>query len=307
MLIDGTTRVLVQGITGRLAQTETRRMLEYGTKVVAGVVPSRSQAEVAGVPVYDSVRQAMVCHAPDASCLYVPAPAIKKAAIEAIDAGIRLLMIPTERVPLHDTCEILERARDAGARVIGPNSQGVVVPGRARLGGAGGDFVYEIFRSGPVGVVSRSGGMGVEICHTLSKEGIGQSTYISIGSEILQGLSFSDLLAMFEDDRATEATVLFGELGTGYEEEAAELIASGKIAKPVVAYVAGRYMEELPSGLRFGHSGAIIEGDRGKASRKIEAFRSAGVLVANTPVEISPLVRDVLRRRQDGKERSVCR
>ena len=297
MLIDGSTRVLIQGITGRLAQSEMRRMLEYGTKVVAGVVPGRRGAEVAGVPVYDTVGEAVDCHAPDASCLYVPAPAIREAATEAIDAGIRLLMIPTERVPLHDICEILERAGEAGAKVLGPNSQGMVVPGRARLGGAGGDFAFEVFRPGPVGVISRSGGMGVEICHLLTKAGIGQSTYVSIGSEILQGLSFADLLVMFEEDGATEVTVLFGEIGTSYEEDAAEVITSRRITKPVVVYVAGQYMEELPSGLRFGHSGAIIEGNRGKPSTKMEAFRAGGALVASTPEEIPTLVNEALFRR----------
>lgn len=295
ILLDQSTRVLVQGATGQLGRTEIRRMQEYGTNVVAGVTPGKAGEVVNGVPVYNSVADAVLGSQPNATCIYVPPPGVRSAALEALEAGIRLLMIATERVPVHDIALILAVARRKGALVVGPNSQGVVAPGIGRLGGPGGDEPNQVFSPGPVGVISRSGGVGTEICWMLSRAGLGQSTYISTGGEKLLGTTFVDLLPLFRDDPETRAVVMFGESGATHEEEAAEYLASAAYPKPVVAMIGGRFVERFP-GVKFGHAAALVEKGMGAPSGKITALRRAGVLIAESLEEIPMLVRDALSR-----------
>jgi succinyl-CoA synthetase alpha subunit len=290
ILLDETSRVLVQGITGQQARTHVRYMVKYGTRVVAGVSPGKGGSEVDGIPVYDTVRSAMRQHAADVAVLFIPGRAARDAALEAIDGEVPLVVILAEGVPHHDTADILARARQRGARVIGPNAQGMISPGKAKLGGTGGQFPERLFRPGPVGIVSRSGGMGGEIGSALTRRGIGQSTYVSIGGDLLIGTSFADLLPLFEADPATRAVVIFGEPGTGHEEACAELIAGGRVSKPVVALVAGESLERLPRGMSFGHTGSLIARGLGSPARKKAVLREAGAHVAERFQEIPDLV-----------------
>jgi succinyl-CoA synthetase alpha subunit len=294
ILLNGDSRVLVQGIGGREAAVHVPLMLAYGTQVVGGVAPGRGGQEIAGLPVYDTVRAA--CHAGriDLSVLFVPARFVKDAALEAIAANVPMIVILAEGVPHHDAAEILACADEAGVKVLGPNSQGMISPGKAKVGGTGGDRPALMFSRGPVGVISRSGGMGAEVSMALTKAGIGQSTYIALGGDLLIGTDFTDLLPLFETDQETRVVFMFGEPGTGREEAAAELIGHGSITKPVVAFITGEFLERLPRGMHFGHTGALIEGDRGRPSRKKQLLREAGVRVADDPDEIVPLVRDAL-------------
>lgn len=301
VLLDASSRVLVQGITGREASIHVRYMRAYGTQVVAGVSPGKGGREVDGVPVYDTARAALRVHQIDIGVLFVSAPAVREAALEAIEAGLPLLLILAEGVPYHDAAEVLARARELGAGIIGPNSQGMISPGKAKIGGTGGDRPHLMFRPGPVGIISRSGGMGAEVAMALTKAGIGQSTYISIGGDLLIGTEFTDLLPLFETDPETRTVVLFGEPGTGREQAAAEMIRRGRCTKPVVAFVAGEFLEQLPRGMHFGHTGALIEDSAGHPSQKKAALHEAGVRVAERLDEIVPLVREALAH--DGASR----
>jgi succinyl-CoA synthetase alpha subunit len=294
VLLDSTSRVLVQGITGREAALHVPYMRGYGTRVVAGVSPGRAGEEFAGIPVYNSVRAALKAHTIDVSVLFVPARFVRDAALEAIESGIPLVVILAEEVPHHDTAEILARARELGVRVLGPNSQGLISPGKAKVGGAGGDRPELMFRPGPVGVISRSGGMGAEISMALTKAGIGQSTYVAIGGDLLIGTDYTDLLPLFQEDPQTHAVFLFGEPGTGREEAAAELIRRKLFTKPAVAFVAGEFLESLPHGMHFGHTGALIDGGLGRPSRKKAILREVGVQVAEHLDEIVPMVKAAL-------------
>ena len=290
ILLDERSRILIQGITGQQARTHLKYMLKYGTRVVAGVSPGKAGGEVEGIPVYDTVRFALRQHEVDIAVLFIPGRLAKDAALEAVENGVPLVVILAEGIPHHDTAEILARARARGVRVIGPNSQGMISPGKAKLGGTGGQFPDRMFTLGPVGIISRSGGMGGEIGSALTRRGIGQSTYVSIGGDLLIGTAFADLLPLFQSDPETRTVVLFGEPGTGHEEAAAELIASGKVTKPVVAFVAGEALEHLPRGMSFGHTGAIIARGLGAPSRKKRLLREAGALVAERFSDIPDLV-----------------
>ncbi len=294
ILLDRKSRVLIQGITGQQARTHVRYMVKYGTWVVAGVSPGKGGSEIEGLPVYDTVRGALGQHGVDIAVLFIPGRAAKDAALESIDNGVPLVVILAEGVPHHDAAEILARARARGVRVIGPNSQGMISPGKAKLGGTGGQFPEQLYTPGPVGIISRSGGMGGEIGSTLTRHGIGQSTYVSIGGDLLIGTAFADLLPLFESDPETQAVVLFGEPGTGHEEAAAALIAAGKVTKPVVALVAGEALAELPRGMTFGHTGGLIARGLGLPSRKKRILREAGALVAERFTEIPGLVAEAL-------------
>ena len=296
ILLDGHSRVLVQGIAARQARTHLPYMLSYGTKVVAGVAPGRGGEAIEGVPVYDTVATALRHHAVDISVLFIPAPAARDAALEAIGHGIPVVQVLAEGVPHHDTAEILERAAAQGVRVIGPNSQGMISPGKAKLGGTGGAEPERLFRPGPVGIVSRSGGMGGEIGNALSRRGIGQSTYVSIGGDLLIGTGFAPLLELFERDPETRTVVMFGEPGTGHEEEAAALVRAGGFTKPLVALIVGEALERLPKGMSFGHTSSIIERGLGSPARKKELLREAGALVAETFAELPELVARALAR-----------
>ena len=291
-MIDRDTRVIVQGITGRTGEFATRYMLEYGTKVVAGVTPGRGGREVWGVPVFNSVEDAMKeVGEVDASVALVPPAHIKEAVVEAVDSGIGLILVPTERVPIHDAMYFLTYASRKGSRVLGPGSFGIIRPGEAVMGWVGGslELAKEAFKPGRIGVISRSGGQTTTISWALSRAGLGVSLAVHVGSEPLVGTTEYDLLQYMKEDGRTEAVVIFAEIGGVQEEEAAELIKD--YPKPVVAYVAGSL---LPKGMRFSHASAIVEGERGSAESKVKALKEAGALVASSPKEIVELVRGSL-------------
>ncbi|BAN90163.1 succinate--CoA ligase subunit alpha [Aeropyrum camini] len=290
VLVDSGTRVLVQGITGREGSFHAKAMLDYGTKVVAGVTPGKGGSEVHGVPVYDSVKEAVAEHPEiNTSIIFVPAPFAPDAVYEAVDAGIKLVVVITEGIPVHDTMRFVNYARQKGATVIGPNCPGVITPGQAKVGIMPG----HIFREGGVAVVSRSGTLTYEISYMLTRQGIGQSTVVGIGGDPIVGLSFTEALRLFQQDPQTEALVLIGEIGGDMEERAAEMIKKGEFTKPVVAYIAGR---TAPPEKRMGHAGAIIMMGAGTYEGKVKALREAGVEVAETPFEVPDLVRRALRR-----------
>ncbi|MFQ5842074.1 MAG: CoA-binding protein, partial [Thermodesulfobacteriota bacterium] len=217
ILLDGHSRVLIQGVTGQQARTHVPYMIRYGTRIVAGVSPGKGGDALDGVPVYDSVRTAVSRHRVDISVLFVPGPHAKDAALEAIENEVPLVVVLAEGVPHHDAAEIIELANKRGVRLIGPNSQGMISPGKAKLGGTGGAEPERLYMPGPVGIISRSGGMGGEIANALTRRGIGQSTYISIGGDLLIGTGFAPLLKLFEKDSETRGVVFFGEPGTGHE------------------------------------------------------------------------------------------
>jgi len=285
IFIDAATRVAVQGITGKQGQFHTRQMLNYGTKIVAGISPGKEGQTVEGVPVYDSMFSALNYHQIDASVLFIPAPFAKDAALEAIDAGIKLLVIITEHIPLHDAAEIMAFAKKRGTTVIGPNTFGVVSSGQCKIG----IMPNQFFVPGPVGVVSRSGTLSYEIVSNLLQGGFGTSTVVGLGGDRIVGLSFIDVLARFEADPETKAIVLVGEIGGSSEEEAAEYIKQ-HISKPVVAYIAGK---SAPPGKRMGHAGAIIERGRGTYEGKIAALKAAGVQVATLPYEVPNIIKEL--------------
>src|SRR3989441_8758941 len=282
VLLDAKTRLIVQGITGHQGQFHTAKMLEYGTKVVAGVTAGTGGEHVHGVPVYDSCFEAVDATGANASVLFVPAPYAKDAAIEAIEAGVELLVMITERIPFHDCLDIVPYARAKGCRVIGPNCPGLISPGKAKAG----IMPNHIFRPGDVGVISRSGTLTYEIVNAITDAGFGQSTCIGIGGDPVIGTSMPEALGLLAKEKATKRIVVVGEIGGTTEEETAR--RAKRIRKPVYAYVAGR---TAPPGRRMGHAGAIISKGMGTAESKIKAFESAGVPVAAYPTEIADLLR----------------
>lgn len=295
ILLDEKTTLLIQGITGREGTVRTRFMRSYGTKVVAGVTPGRGGTEVEGVPVYNTVEEAWGRHGPiDASVTFVPGPMVRDAVLEGIEAGIELIIMPVERVPLHDILEMMALAKQRGTRILGPGSIGIVSPGKAAAGWLGGtaERAREVFVPGPVGVVSRSGGQSSTLPWTLKQVGLGVSTALHIGAEPIVGLSFAEILPLFEGDEETKAVAMFGEIGSAYEEGAAEVIREGRFTKPLVAYIAGAW---APAGMRFSHASAIVERGRGTAKSKIKALKEAGAHVVDSPEEIAPTVARLLR------------
>ena len=283
ILVDGGSKVVVQGITGRDGAFHAHQMVEYGTKVVAGVTPGKGGMRTEdGVPVFDSMAEAVGETGADTSVIYVPARFASDAICEASDAGIGLVVCVSEGIPVKDMVRVLPYLRERGTRLIGPNCPGIISPGKAKVGIMPG----EIHREGSVGVVSRSGTLTYEVVHHLSKRGIGQSTCIGIGGDPLIGTNFLDALDLFGRDDETESVVLIGEIGGSDEEEAAALIGNG-YPKKVVAFIAGR---TAPPGKRMGHAGAIVTGGTGTAAEKIEAFEKAGVSVAQTPAQIAELL-----------------
>lgn len=285
VLVDEKTRVLVQGITGTAAQHHTELMLQYGTQIVAGARPGAAGQKVHGVPVFDTPDDAVRATGANASILFVPAVAMKDAAFAAIDAGITLLVMVSEHVPLHDALEIVAAARHQGVRVIGPNTPGLIAPpASVKIG-----FVpAQYYLPGPVGVASRSGTLTYEIVSRLTHVGIGQTTCVGVGGDPVVGTSFAALARAFQADPMTEIILLIGEVGGGMEEEVAELVAAGEITKPIVAYLAGR---TAPEGKRMGHAGAIISGGRGSIASKLAAFGRADIPVAEVPADVVGLVR----------------
>lgn len=299
ILLDESSRVLVQGITGQQARAHVSYMVQYGTKVVAGVSPGKGGTTIDGIRVYDSVMTAKRHHHIDISVLFVPAPYAKEAALEAIENEVPLVLVLAEGVPHHDAAEIMDRAEKKKVLLIGPNSQGLISPRKAKLGGTGGAEPEHLYMPGPVGIVSRSGGMGGEIANVLTSRGIGQSTYVSIGGDLLIGTGFVTLLKLFERDEETEVVVIFGEPGTGHEEEVAEAMRRGEFAKPLVALVVGDSLEELPKGMSFGHTSSIIARGLGSSTRKKKLLREAGALVAATLDEVGTLVEKALASTPD--------
>ena len=295
ILADQDTKVIIQGITGREAASFTKDMLDYGTRVVAGVTPGKQGQEVHGVPVYDTVRGALKVHPVDASVISVPPGMVKGAVLEAVENHIKLLVVVSERVPRKDVIEFLEAAREQDARVIGPNTLGIISPERVKLGMAGGpvEDVKKAYTPGDVGIASRSGGMTTEIANLLTTHGIGQSTCIGIGGDPVVGSNFLDLIPLFDQDPETKAVVLFCEPGGIIEESLAELVISQKIALPIVAFIAGRFVDEMP-GVRFGHAATIVEGDKGTAKGKIESFKKAGIHVAESFSDIVKILQGII-------------
>jgi succinyl-CoA synthetase alpha subunit len=294
ILVNEHSRVIIQGITGREGMVRAQLMKDYGTKVVAGVTPGRAGQDVYGVPVYDSVVQAWEKQGPvDVSVIFVPAALVRNAALEAIDAGVKLLVIVPDRVPIHDVLEIAARAEEKGARFVGPNTLGLVSPGKAVLGMIGGraERAREWFRPGSIGVSSRSGGMTSAISYYLTKAGLGLSTIVHVGGDAVIGLSHPEIMALFEDDPETRMAVMFGEIGTTQEERVADLVQSGRFTKPLVAYIGGKAAK---SGTRFSHAGAIVEGSRGSYETKVKRLREAGVHVVEAISDISVKAKELL-------------
>ncbi len=282
VLVNENTRVLVQGITGHQGRYHTMAMKEFGTNVVAGVTPGKAGQEVEGVPVFNTVQDAVDETGANTSIVFVPAPFTMDAVLEAIDAGIKLVVTITEHVPVHDAMKMVSYAKMKGARIIGPNCPGLASPGKAKVG----ILPNLIFKEGNAGVVSRSGTLTYEIVNSLSEAGIGQSTTIGIGGDPVIGTTFIDALRLFENDPKTERIVMVGEIGGTAEEEAAEFIKE-HVTKPVYAYIAGR---TAPPGKRMGHAGAIVTRGRGTAESKIKALEFAGVKVARIPTEIAKMI-----------------
>ncbi|MCL0039164.1 succinate--CoA ligase subunit alpha [Dehalococcoidia bacterium] len=286
ILLNRESKVLVQGITGRIGRVQTRWMLDYGTNIVAGVTPGKGGEEVEGIPVYDTVAEAVIKQGAEASVFFVPAGAVKNAALETIEAGVRLVVIITEHTPVHDVMEISARARERGVRFVGPTSPGIITPGEAKMGIMPGNM----FAPGRIGVISRSGTLAYEISANLASTGLGQSTVVGMGADPVVFSRLPELLELFEGDPDTDLVVIIGEVGGIQEEKAAEFIAR-QMTKPVVAYIAGC---NAPEEKRMGHAGAIIQGGMGTAQSKITAFREIGVPVAEYPLEVVELVQKYL-------------
>ncbi len=288
-------RFIVQGITGREALNFTRECLEYGSKIVGGVTPGKGGREVYGVPVYDTVREITAKERVDGSVITVPLAFAPDAAFEAIDAGIRLIVIITEGIPRRDASQIVEYASLRGARVIGPNCLGIIVPDVCRFGSLGGPAVdcRKAFKPGIVGVMSRSGGMTTEICNALSAAGLGESTAISIGGDPVIGSTYADLMPFFEADPDTKAVVIYSEPGGTAEAELARWAKENRSRLPIVAFVAGRFMDEMP-GMSFGHAGTVVEKPVDSPADKIRRMREAGIAVADEIGDIPRLVSERL-------------
>lgn len=284
IIIDENTHAIVQGITGTQGSFHTKLMLEYGTKIVAGVTPGKGGTNIHSVPVYDTVEEAKEKHQVNASIIFVPAPFAADAALEALENGIRTIVIITEHIPIKDCIEVINHAKQVNATVIGPNTPGIITPGKSKLG----IMPAHIFKPGNIGMVSRSGTLTYEIAASLTRSNLGQSTCLGLGGDPITGLNFIDTLKMFKTDPQTKAVVLIGEIGGNLEELTAEFIAKEKYPKPVVAFIAGR---SAPPGKRMGHAGAIVMGKAGTAESKIEALRKAGVKVAEKPSDVAKLLR----------------
>ena len=289
VLVDAGTRVICQGFTGAQGTFHSEQALAYGTKMVGGVTPGKGGTTHLGLPVFDTVAEAAAALTPDASVIYVPAPFAADAILEAVDAGVDLVVCITEGIPVLDMVRVKRALAGTGARLVGPNCPGVITPGACKIGIMPG----HIHRRGGVGIVSRSGTLTYEAVGQTSAAGLGQSTCIGIGGDPVAGTDFIDCLALFAADPETEAVVMIGEIGGTAEERAATFVRAERFAKPVVGFVAGR---TAPPRRRMGHAGAIVAGGKGRAEDKIDAMRSAGITVVDSPAAIGATVRDVLGR-----------
>lgn len=290
ILITKNTKVLVQGITGKEGAKATRAMLDYHTNVVCGVTPKKGGQESEGRPVFNSIAEAMA-QFPDinVSAIYVPPFAAKAAILEAIENNIPLISVIGERIPIHDTAYCLAAAKEKNIRIIGPSSLGFIAPGIGRVGVVGGPLVNEIFTPGSIGIISRSGGMTNEVSWQLRKAGLGQSTAVHVGGDLLMGTTYADLLRLFERDEQTKAVVIFGEHGGSYEFEIVDAINNKEYTKPLAIYIGGKFANILPEGMNIGHAGAIVERGKG-AAEKEKALKEVGVLVADTYEQLAELV-----------------
>jgi len=283
IIINVGTRAIVQGITGKQGSYHTKLMLDYGTKIVAGVVLGKGGAIVNGVTVYDTVKETVEAYSPNASIIFVPAPFAQEAVLEAIANKIKTIVVVTEHLPIKDAINVLTYARQSQVTVIGPNTPGVITPEECKLG----IMPASVFKPGNIGIISRSGTLTYEIAAGLTAKGLGQSTCVGIGGDPVVGLNFIETLELFKEDSKTKAVVLIGEIGGNLEELTAEYIVKERYPKPVVAYVAGHF---APPGKRMGHAGAIIMGKQGSAQSKIEAFTNAEVKVAEKPSDVAMLL-----------------
>ncbi len=294
ILIDQHKKVIVQGITGREGSARAKLMLDYGTKIVGGCTPNRGGQEIHGLPVFNTVQETIATLGQiDVSVIFVPAPRVKSAAIEAIEAGIPLVALIADRVPLFDVLEICEVADEHGAKFVGPNTVGVMSPEKAVLGMMGGraETAQEWFHQGPVGIMSRSGGLSASTGYYLCQTGIGISTICHVGGDSVIGLTFPEVAQMFENDAETKLIVMIGEIGGSQEEQVADLVAAGKITKPIVAYIGGKAAQ---SGTRYSHAGAIIEGERGTWAGKVERLNEVGVTIVEQFGDIPEKVKETL-------------
>jgi succinyl-CoA synthetase alpha subunit len=286
ILLTSETRVLVQGITGKVGRTQTGWMQEYGTKIVAGVTPGRGGEEVLGVPVYNTVTEAVVEQDAEASVIFVPPSGVKDAIMMAIKAGIKLIVVVTEHVPVHDVMEAKEHAKEHDVTIIGPTSPGIITPGQAKIGIMPGSM----YNPGRIGLISRSGTLSYEVSINLANAGLGQSTVVGIGADPVVFTSMPELLELYEKDKDTDLVVLVGEVGGVQEQNAAQFIDRW-MTKPVVAYIAGH---SAPEGKRMGHAGAIIQSSVGTPQSKMVVLREVGVEVAEFPLEVVELVKQRL-------------
>ena len=295
ILIDENTTAIIQGITGRAGESYSRYMKAYGTKILAGVTPGRGGSTAAEVPVYDTVDEAVAKHGSiDASVTFVPAPYLKDAVLEAIDAGIKMVVSPVERVPLHDLIVMAAAAKKNGVMLVGPGTIGIMSPGKAVLGWVGSSVTRaaQVFKPGPVGILSRSGGQSGTLPWIIKEHtGYGCSTLFHEGTEPIIGTSFGDVMSLYEADEQTKVVAMFGELGGTTEEEVAEEMQKGHYTKPLVAYIAGAW---APEGMRFSHASSIIEHGTGSAKSKIEALTNAGAYVVEKPFDIVTKIKEIL-------------
>ena len=286
ILVNEETKVIAQGITGRFGKFHSQRMIDYGTKLVAGVTPGKGGEEVNGVPVYDTLKEAVKYHRVDATITFVPAPFVKEAILEAIEEETKVVAVVVEGMPVKDMMIVNQVLEDSHTTLLGPNSPGIITADECSLG----FFPGDVYRKGPVGIVSRSGTFSYQVADDITKAGLGQTTSVGIGGDPITGVSFIDILKLYEEDLETKVIVLIGEIGRTCEEAAAEYIKS-EITKPVVAIIAGR---TAPHGKTMGHAGAIITGGKGSSDSKISAFKKAGIQVGMTSKEVANLVKEVL-------------
>ncbi|MEW6377704.1 MAG: succinate--CoA ligase subunit alpha [Thermodesulfobacteriota bacterium] len=289
IIVDEKTKVVVQGITGNEGLFHTRQMVEYGTKVVAGVTPGKGGQKIDGIPVFNTVSEAVRQTGADASAIFVPPPFAADAIMESADSCVSTIVCLTEGIPTLDMVMVKEYLEEKGSKLIGPNTPGIISPGKCKIGVMAG----YIHKPGRIGIISRSGTLTYEVVDQLTKKGIGQSTCIGIGGDQIIGLNYVDLLGLFEEDSGTEAVIMIGEIGGTAEEEAAQFIQK-KVSKPVVAFIAGL---TAPPGRRMGHAGAIIAGGKGTAKEKMEALEKAGVRVVKNPALVGEEMSTLLKNR----------
>lgn len=287
ILVDEKTRVVVQGITGNEGLFHTRQMVEYGTKVVAGVTPGKGGQRIEGIPVFNTVMEAVKETSANASAIFVPPAFAADAILEATDAGVSIIVCLTEGIPTLDMVTVKKVLKEKGSKLIGPNTPGIISPGKCKIGVMAG----YIHKPGKVGIISRSGTLTYEVVDQLTKKGIGQSTCVGIGGDQIIGLNYVDLLDLFEKDPQTKAVIMIGEIGGTAEEEAAQFIKKN-VSKPVVAFIAGL---TAPPGRRMGHAGAIIAGGKGTAKEKMEVLEKAGVKVVRNPALVGEEIEGILK------------